>query len=239
MERLFGFTSDFTLIELSDLNHPLLKDMAEHASGTLQHSLQVSNLAEAAAEKINANGLLVKVGALYHDIGKLRDPLMFIENQKSDNPHNKLSPEESARIIIGHVTNGVEVALEHKLPKPLVEFIRTHHGTTRTEFFYKTALLQNPDGEVLASDYTYPGPLPYTKEQSILMLADSLEAASKSLKAPTAIDIDNLVDKIVDSKVANGQLNESPLTFQELDLCKSIFKLRLKSMNHVRIEYPV
>ena len=239
LERLFGFTSDFTLVELSDLNHPLLKDMAEHASGTLQHSLQVSNLAEAAAEKIKANGLLVKVGALYHDIGKLRDPLMFIENQKADNPHNKLSPEESARIIIGHVTNGVEVALEHKLPKPLIEFIRTHHGTTRAEFFYKTAMLQNPDGEVSESDYTYPGPLPYTKEQSILMLADSLEAASKSLKAPTAIDIDDLVDKIVDSKVANGQLNESPLTFQELEHCKSIFKLRLKSMNHVRIEYPV
>ena len=238
LERLFGFTSDFTLVELSDLNHPLLKDMAEHASGTLQHSLQVSNLAEAAAERIKANGLLVKVGALFHDIGKLEEPLMFIENQKSDNPHDKLSSIDSAKVIISHVSNGVELALKHKLPKPLIEFIRTHHGTTRTEYFYKTAVQQSKDGKVEESDFVYPGPLPYTKEQSILMLADSLEAASKSLKSPTAEDIDTLVDKIVDSKIAGGQLNESPLSFQELDLCKTVFKLRLKSMNHVRIEYP-
>lgn len=238
LERLFGFTSDFTLVELSDLNHPLLKDMAEHASGTLQHSLQVSNLAEAAAERIKANSLLVKVGALFHDIGKLEEPLMFIENQKSDNPHDKLSSIDSAKVIISHVSNGVELALKHKLPKPLIEFIRTHHGTTRTEYFYKTAIQQSKDGKVAESDFVYPGPLPYTKEQSILMLADSLEAASKSLKSPTAEDIDTLVDKIVDSKIAGGQLNESPLSFQELDLCKTVFKLRLKSMNHVRIEYP-
>ena len=238
LERLFGFTSDFTLVELSDLNHPLLKDMAEHASGTLQHSLQVSNLAEAAAERIKANSLLVKVGALFHDIGKLEEPLMFIENQKSDNPHDKLSSIDSAKVIISHVSNGVELALKHKLPKPLIEFIRTHHGTTRTEYFYKTAIQQSKDGKVAESDFVYPGPLPYTKEQSILMLADSLEAASKSLKSPTSEDIDTLVDKIVDSKIAGGQLNESPLSFQELDLCKTVFKLRLKSMNHVRIEYP-
>lgn len=238
LERLFGFTSDFTLVELSDLNHPLLKDMAEHASGTLQHSLQVSNLAEAAAERIKANGLLVKVGALFHDIGKLQEPLMFIENQKSENPHDKLSSIDSAKVIISHVSNGVEFALKHKLPKPLIEFIRTHHGTTRTEYFYKTALQQAKDGKVEESDFVYPGPLPYTKEQSILMLADSLEAASKSLNSPTAEDIDTLVDKIVDSKIAGGQLNESPLSFHELDLCKTVFKLRLKSMNHVRIEYP-
>ena len=238
LERIFGFTSDFTLVELSDLNHPLLKDMAEHASGTLQHSLQVSNLAEAAAERIKANGLLVKVGALFHDIGKLEEPLMFIENQKSENPHDKLSSIESAKVIISHVTNGVELALKHKLPSPLIEFIRTHHGTTRTEYFYKTALQQSKDGEVEESDFIYPGPLPYTKEQSILMLADSLEAASKSLKSPTAADIDTLVDKIVDSKIAGGQLNESPLSFQELDLCKTVFKLRLKSINHVRLKYP-
>lgn len=238
LERLFGFTSDFTLVELSDLNHPLLKDMAEHASGTLQHSLQVSNLAEAAAERIKANSLLVKVGALFHDIGKIEEPLMFIENQKSENPHDKLSPIDSAKVIISHVSNGVELAVKHKLPRPLIEFIRTHHGTTRTEYFYKIALQQSKDGKVQESDFVYPGPLPYTKEQSILMLADSLEAASKSLKSPTAEDIDSLVDKIVDSKIAGGQLNESPLSFQELELCKTVFKLRLKSMNHVRIEYP-
>ena len=238
LERLFGFTSDFTLVELSDLNHPLLKDMAEHASGTLQHSLQVSNLAEAAAERIKANGLMVKVGALFHDIGKLKEPLMFIENQKSENPHDKLSSTDSAKVIISHVSNGVELALKHKLPKPLIEFIRTHHGTTRTEYFYKTALQQSKDGKIEESDFVYPGPLPYTKEQSILMLADSLEAASKSLKTPTAEDIDSLVEKIVDAKIASGQLNESPLSFHELDLCKTVFKMRLKSMNHVRIEYP-
>ncbi len=237
LERLFGFMSDFTLVELSDLNHPLLKEMAEKGSGTLQHSLQVSNLAEAAAEQIGVNSLLIKVAALYHDIGKLYNPEYFIENQKSDNPHDKLSPLESAKIIIGHVPRGVEMAKTHKLPKPIISFIETHHGTTKTEYFYRTAL-NSGDEKVDPADFTYPGPIPFTKEQTILMLADSLEASSKSLKNPDAKDIDDLVERIIDTKIKEGQLIDSPLTFSELGKCKEVFKSRLKSMNHVRLEYP-
>lgn len=240
LERLFGFTSDFSLVELSDLNHPLLKDMAEHASGTLQHSLQVSNLAEAAAERISANSLLVKVAALYHDIGKLKNPEYFIENQKAENPHDKMSALDSAAIIIGHVTNGIKIAQEHKLPAPIVDFIKTHHGTTRVEYFYRRFLDEQKDKEANydESTFRYPGPLPYTKEQAILMIADSLEAASKSLKSPDAEGIDKLVDAIVSAKLAQGQLVHAPLTFKELEECKEVFKSRLKSMNHVRIAYP-
>ena len=240
LERLFGFTSDFSLVELSDLNHPLLKDMAEHASGTLQHSLQVSNLAEAAAERISANSLLVKVAALYHDIGKLKNPEYFIENQKAENPHDKMSALDSAAIIIGHVTNGIKIAQEHKLPAPIVDFIKTHHGTTRVEYFYRRFLDEQKDKEANhdESTFRYPGPLPYTKEQAILMIADSLEAASKSLKSPDAEGIDKLVDAIVSAKLAQGQLVHAPLTFRELEECKEVFKSRLKSMNHVRIAYP-
>ena len=240
IEKIFGFTSSITLVELSDMNRPLLKDLSLKAPGTLQHSLQVANLAEAAAEKIGANSLLVKTAALYHDIGKMSNPSFFIENAKAgENKHEELNNNlESAKIIISHVTDGLAMAKKAKLPKIITDFISTHHGTTRVEYFYRQEMGISENGDVNTSDYTYPGPKPSTKEQTIMMIADSLEAASKSLKSPTGEDIDNLVESIVTYKVSNEQLSESDLTFEELEICKSVFKSLLRSINHVRVEYP-
>ena len=236
IERLFGLTSEITLVELSDLNNPLLKDLSLKTPGTLQHSLQVANLAEAAASEIGANALLVKVAALYHDIGKMANPTYYIENQQHDNPHDKLNYLESAKMIIAHVTEGVKLAKKHRLPSVLIDFILTHHGTTRVEYFYRMYLKEDPD--VDEALFRYPGPKPQTREQAILMVADSLEAASKSLKSPTAQDIDNLADKIIAGKIAQGQFDDTNLTFKELEMIKKVFKKLLKSINHVRIEYP-
>ncbi|MEL6922406.1 MAG: HDIG domain-containing metalloprotein [Bacteroidota bacterium] len=239
LERLFGFTSPITLVELSDMNKPLLKELSLNAPGTLQHSLQVANLAEAAANAIGGNTLLVKVGALYHDIGKLARPGYFIENQKAgSSPHEQLNNFESARIILGHVEEGEALARKHKLPQGVIDFIRTHHGTTRVEYFYRQQLQERPDHSFDESLFRYNGPRPWTREQSILMMADSLEAASKSLKNPTGQDIDELVDRIVAMKITNGQLEESRLSFQELEACKQVFRQLLRSIYHVRIEYP-
>ena len=320
--NLFGFISSITLAELSDLGHPLLKELSMKAPGTLQHSLQVANLSEAAAVAIGANDLLVKVGALYHDVGKTLKPQYFIENQSGTNAHDLLSPLESATLIIEHVTEGVKMAEKLGLPQPIIRFIQTHHGTTAVEFFYrlhlenelkirnlKLKMLENAsdtEGSLLAlknknaalntpnslvkndlnspvkndlnsvnsndlnavkndlnsvskndlnsvnsndlnavnleaierAKFLYLGPKPKSREETILMLADSLEAAAKSMKNPTADSIDNLVSKIIDSKISQGQLSESALTFNELDLCKVSFKKTLKSIHHVRIEYP-
>ncbi len=238
LERFFGFTSAITLVELSDMNRPLLRDLSLKAPGTLQHSLQVANLSEAAASRIGADQLLVKVAALYHDIGKMLKPQFFIENQSGENPHQELSNLESAQVIIEHVTEGVQLARKNGLPKILIDFILTHHGNTRVEYFYRNEVNAHPDQAIDESLFRYPGPRPSTKEQAILMMADSLEAASKSLKNPTEQDINDLVEKIVAYKISNGQLDESNLTFQELELCKTEFKKLLKSINHVRIEYP-
>lgn len=239
LEKLFGFTSSITLAELADLNRPLLKQLSMKAPGTMQHSLQVAHLSEAAARRIGADSLLVKTAALYHDIGKMKNPRYFIENQSGDSPHNELEYMESARIIIGHVEEGVKMARKNRLPQVLVDFIRTHHGTTRVEYFYRSFIKDHPDEEVDESAFRYPGPKPLTKEQTIMMMADSLEAASKSLKQPhTGQDIDELVDKIVAGKIAQGQFEESMLTFDELEHCKEEFKSLLRSINHVRIEYP-
>ncbi|MEM1120274.1 MAG: HDIG domain-containing metalloprotein [Bacteroidota bacterium] len=238
LERLFGFTSSIRLLELSDLNRPLLKKLSLEAPGTLQHSLQVANLAEAAATQIGANHLLVKVGALYHDIGKTLQPLSYIENQNGQNPHDQMTPKESAKVIIDHVTQGVILAKKHRLPSVLVDFIKTHHGTTRVEYFYRTFLKNNPDVEIDLADFCYEGPKPTTKEQTILMLADSIEAASKSLKNPCADAISDLVDRLIDFKITHGQLTESELSFEELEECRTVFKQLLKSILHVRIEYP-
>ncbi len=238
IERLFGFTTSIKLTELADLNRPLLKDLSIKAPGTLQHSLQVSNLCQAAAEKIGANVQLIKVGALYHDIGKLHDPPCFIENQSGHNPHESKNNFESARAIIDHVIEGEKMAVKAKLPKDIIDFIRTHHGTTRVEYFYRNQLNQHPDKEFDETLFRYPGPNPWTKEQTIMMMADSLEAASKSLKNATGQDIDNLVDKIIDGKLKAGQLDDSPLSFSELEKCKGVFKSMLRSINHVRVEYP-
>jgi len=238
LERLFGFTSSITLIELSDMNRPLLRELAMKAPGTLQHSLQVANLAEAAARQIDANPLLVKVGALYHDVGKTLNPAYFIENQGGRNPHEDLSDLESAKVIIGHVEEGIRMAKKYRLPSVLVDFIRTHHGTTLVEYFFRNYLKEHPEEQVDADQFRYPGPRPETVEETILMLADSIEAACKSLKNPTEEDIDGQVDKIVSGKMAKGQLEKSALSFQELEECKRVFKKIMKSVHHVRIEYP-
>lgn len=237
-EKLFGLTSDITLVELADMDNHLLKELSIRAPGTLQHSLQVANLSEAAAKIIGANSLLVKVAALYHDIGKMTKPQYYIENQNDDNPHSGLTYLESAQVIIEHVPEGVRLAKKYRLPTVLIEFILTHHGTTRVEYFYRTYQKENPDIDVDPADFTYPGPKPETKEQAIMMMADSLEAASKSLKSPTEQDINDLVDKIIQGKITLGQLENTNLSFQELEQVKKVFKQLLKSMNHVRIAYP-
>ena len=236
--NLFGFTSNITLAELSDLGHPLLKELSLKAPGTLQHSLQVANLAEAAAKEIGAQDLLVKVGALYHDVGKTLKPQYFIENQSGTNPHDQLSYLESARIIMEHVTEGVKMVQQKNLPSVIIDFIKTHHGTTTVEYFYRLHAQNTEGGGNDRPQFQYAGPRPRTREEVILMLADSLEATSKSVKNPTSDSLDELVERIVADKVAHGQLQDSDLTFGELETCKKSFKATLKSIHHVRIEYP-
>ncbi len=238
LEKLFGFTTKVTLDELSDMNLPLLRDLSIKAPGTLQHSMQVGNLAEAAANAIGANAQLIKVAALYHDIGKTAKPEYYIENQKGSNPHDELPHLESAKIIIEHVTEGMKMAKKAKLPMLLTDFIITHHGTTRVEYFYRQHMNENPDSDVDESVFRYPGPNPTTKEQTILMVADSLEAASKSLKNPSQEDIENLVENIIKGKMTQGQFDQSELSFEELETCKKVFKTTLGSIHHVRIQYP-
>lgn len=237
-ERLFGFTSSITLVELSDINRPLLKKLAEQAPGTFQHSLQVGNLAEAAANKINANALLLKTAALYHDIGKMVKPKFFIENQTGKNLHDDLAPEESAQIIIEHISEGIKMAKKNRLPIVLIDFIKTHHGTTRVEYFYKKYKDLNPTQRVVEKDFRYPGPIPTSKEHTILMLADSVEAAAKSLKTPDENAIRDLVNRIIGYKIQMGQLAQSELNFEELEICKKEFIRVLKSIYHNRIDYP-
>ncbi|NND07674.1 MAG: HDIG domain-containing protein [Saprospiraceae bacterium] len=238
LERIFGFTSSITLSELSDVNKPLLKDLSMQAPGTFQHSLQVGNLAEAAAEEIGADSLLVKVAALYHDIGKVAESEIFIENQSAHNPHDHLSPLESAQKIIEHVPNGVAMAKKHRLPKEIIDLIWTHHGTTRVEYFYQAAFKEGNLPVDAHEQFQYPGPRPSTKEQAILMLADSLEAASKSLKDPSESSINELVDKIIAYKMEKSQLDNADLSFRELEMIRSSFKKVLKSIYHIRVEYP-
>ncbi|KAA3622702.1 MAG: HDIG domain-containing protein, partial [Bacteroidetes bacterium] len=238
LERLFGFTSSITLMELSDMNRPLLKELSLKAPGTMQHSLQVGNLAEAAAMKIGANELLVKVAALYHDVGKTLKPEYFIENNPGKSLHDDIDAFESAQIIIEHVTEGIKMAKKAKLPQVIIDFIATHHGTTRVEYFYRNYLKDNPDGEVDEAKFRYPGPKPTSKEQTIMMIADSIEAACKSLKNPTDKELFSFIDKIVAGKINNGQLEESEISFKELEEIVQVFKNIMKSVYHVRIEYP-
>lgn len=237
-ERVFGFTSSISLVELSDMNRPLLRDLAMKAPGTFQHSLQVGNLAEAAANEVGADPLMVRVGALYHDVGKMNNPEYFIENQSGKSPHEGLDRVESARIIIQHVSDGEKMVKKAGLPLLINRFITTHHGTTKTEYFYKSYIQENPGVEVDAKLFTYPGPLPDSKEETILMLADSVEAACRSLKDPTGADIDRLVDKTIKGKIDQGQLDNSRLTFGNIQQCRDVFCKMLRSIYHVRIEYP-
>jgi len=237
-EKIFAITSDITLIELTNTNAPLLRELAFTAPGTFQHSLQVANLAENAIYSIGGNALLVRAGALYHDIGKLENPLFFIENQSSGfNPHDKLPYEESAQIIIRHVTKGVEMAEKASLPNVIIDFIRTHHGDTRVDYFYQSFLKNFPERKVNEKVFHYPGPIPFTKEGGVLMLADSVEAASRSLKEPDEKSISDLVDKIVKYKLDQGQLNDSAITLKDIETVKAIFKKMLMSIYHVRINY--
>ncbi len=236
LERLFGFVSPITLLELSDMNRPLLQKLARQAPGTWQHSLNVANMAEQAARAIGGDALLVKTAALYHDIGKTENPGYFIENQNGPNPHEKLSPKESARIIIDHVADGVKLARQARLPEVIVGFIQSHHGTTRAEYFYRTYAKDHPD----ANDalFRYPGPRPTSKEQTILMIADTVEAACKSLKNPTEVELYAFIDSLIKGKLSSGQLEESRLSFRELEICRNTFKAVAKSVYHVRIAYP-
>lgn len=239
-EKLFGHVTDVTLMELSDTNTPLLRQLSLLAPGTFQHSMQVANIAEAAAWEIGANTLLIRAGALYHDIGKMDMPAYFIENQTSGvNPHDELSYEESARIIVSHVTRGIEKAKKSKLPEVLVDFIRTHHGTRMAEYFYNRQKLEFPEKGINDLDFRYPGPVPYSRETSILMMADSVEAASRSLKKPTAESLGTLVESIIDKQVEMQQFVNSELTLKDITRIKKILKKKLMSIYHVRIEYPV
>lgn len=239
-ERVFGIVSDVTLLELSNTNSKLLRELSFKAPGTFQHTLQVANLAEAAIYKIGGNALLVRAGALYHDIGKISNPQFFIENQtKGYNPHDGLSFEQSAQLIISHVTKGVEMAKKHQLPEILIDFIRTHHGTTRVEYFYQSYLSTYPEKYIDEDIFHYPGPIPYSRETAVLMLADSVEAASRSLKEPSSDSINTLVDKIVESKLSQKQLVRSNITLKDITEISEIFKDMLKSIYHVRIDYDV
>ena len=237
-EKVFGITSDITLIELTNTNSSLLRDLAFSAPGTFQHSLQVANLAETAIYTIGGNALLVRAGALYHDIGKIENPQFFIENQNQGfNPHDKLPYEESARVIIRHVQKGVEIARKKNLPEIIVDFIRTHHGNTRVDFFYQSFLKNFPEKIIDENTFRYPGPIPFSKEAGVLMLADSVEAASRALKEPNFKSINDLVDRLVNYKLEQGQLKNSNITLREIETVKSIFKKMLMSIYHVRIDY--
>ena len=238
LEKTFGFTSNVTLVELSNINNSLLREMSEIAPGTFQHSLQMANLAAEAANKIGAKSQLVRTGALYHDIGKMVNPAFFTENQSGVNPHKSLSYEQSAQVIISHITDGLKLAEKHNLPKVIKDFISTHHGRGLTKYFYISYKNEHPDEEVDAEKFRYPGPNPFTKEQAILMMADSVEAASRSLPEYTEESIGTLVDKIIDAQVAEGFFKECPITFKDIALVKALFKEKLKTMYHTRISYP-
>jgi cyclic-di-AMP phosphodiesterase PgpH len=238
-EKIFGFISDVTLIELSDTNSPLLRELAMRAPGTFQHSLQVSNLAEEAIFEIGGDTLLVRTGALYHDIGKMDVPRYFIENQSTGiNPHDELSFEESASVIISHVIKGIEKAKKYNLPEKIIDFIRTHHGDSRVQYFYKSFVKHFPDEIVDEKKFRYPGPKPFSKETAVLMMADSVEAASRSLKTYDAEAIDKLVDGIIDSQIAENQFVNADVTFKDITTIKKILKKKLLTIYHVRIEYP-
>lgn len=238
-EKIFDLVSDVTLLELSNTNTKLLRELNEKAPGTFQHSMQVANLAEAAANEIGANSMLVRTGALYHDIGKILNPMYFTENQSTGvNPHNDLSPRDSSRIITDHVIKGIELAKKYKLPDRIIDFIRTHHGTNSTYYFYMKEKELNPDTEIDINGFQYQGPIPFSKETAILMMCDSAEAASKSLTKPTALSVSNLIDKIIAKQMADNQFLNSNITFREIEIIKKVIKKKLMNIYHLRVEYP-
>ena len=237
-EKIFSLVSDVSLLELTDTNSPLIRRLSDEAPGTFQHSLQVANLAEMGALEVGANALLIRAGAIYHDIGKLKNPSYFIENQSSNfNPHDDIEFDKSASIIINHVFHGIEIAKENKLPDELIDFIRTHHGTTTVEYFYKQYITNFPDEELDRKDFTYPGPKPFSKETAILMMADSAEAAARSIKNPTAENIDNLVESVINKQLNEDQFSDADITLKEITKLKNLFKKKLVNIHHQRIEY--
>lgn len=238
IEKMFGFVSSVTLFELSNTNRGLLRDLSEIAPGTFQHSITVGNLAAEIANKIGANALLVRTGALYHDIGKMKNPVFFTENQAGVNPHDTLTYQESARIIISHVTEGVKLAERENMPTIIRDFIVTHHGTGITKFFYIKYKNEHPEEEVDPAPFTYPGPNPFTREQAILMIADGVEAASRSLPEYTEESISTLVNRMIDQDVTDGYFKECPITFRDLAIAKLVLIERLKAIYHTRISYP-
>lgn len=239
-ERLFGFVTDMTLLELSNTNTPLLRRLASEAPGTFQHVMQVADLCEEALFAIGGNMLLARTGAMYHDIGKIKNPLYFTENQSSKyNMHEDMSYQESAYIIIQHVIDGIEICRKYHVPEQIIDFVRTHHGTRRTEYFYQMAVRESIDGYVDETDFRYHGPIPFTKETAVLMMADSVEAASRSLADKTEESINKLVDGIIDKQIADKQFDNANLTFRDITTIKKVFKKKLKNIYHVRIAYPV
>jgi len=238
-EKLFGLVSDVSLLELSDTNTKLLKELSNKAPGTFHHSLNVANLAEASANEIGANAMLVRVGALYHDIGKMKNPTYYTENQSTGiNPHDELSSKESARIITDHVINGIEIARKNNLPDRVIDFIRTHHGTSVVYYFYMQQKKDYPDIEIDKANFSYPGPKPFSKETAILMMCDSVEAASKSLKDPTSAKIEAFVENIINKQIEQGQFLNADITFKEIESIKKVLKHKLANIYHLRIEYP-
>ena len=238
LEKMFGFTSDVTLVELSNVHNPLLQRMTEVAPGTFQHSMQVANLSAEVANKIGAKAQLVRTGALYHDIGKMERPVFFTENQNGVSPHKHLTPLKSAEVIIAHVKNGVALADKNHIPDSIKRFITTHHGMGKAKYFYITYKNENPDGEIDEAAFTYPGPNPSTKEEAILMMCDAVEAASRSLPEYTEESINQLVDRIIDSQVAEGFFSVCSITFKDIAIAKAVLKEKLKTIYHTRISYP-
>ena len=238
IEKMFGFLSEVTLVELSNINSPLLMEFSEKCPGTFQHVLQVSNLAVEVAKKIGANALLVRTGALYHDLGKMVNPMYYTENQTGVNPLNELPYEEAAQVIISHVQEGVKIAEKHNLPYQIVEFISMHHGCSKVKYFYNSFKNKYPDREVDERKFTYPGPLPSTKETAILMMSDAVEAASRSLKSYDEESIAKLVEGVVNGQMSDGQFRNSPISFRDVEVAKCVFVEKLKNIYHTRIQYP-
>lgn len=240
LEKVFGFVTDMTLLELSNTNSPLLRKLSSEAPGTFQHVMQVADLCEEALFAIGGNMLLARTGAMYHDVGKLKNPLFFTENQHGKyNMHNEMSYYESSQIIINHVLDGIEICRKYHVPEQIIDFARTHHGTRRTEYFYQMELKENPDIEVNEADFRYHGPIPFSKETAVLMMADSVEAASRSLNEKTEESISKLVDGIIDAQVNDNQFINTDLTFRDITTIKKVFKKKLMNIYHVRIAYPV
>lgn len=239
VEKIFGFLSSTTLVELSNINNPVLMEFSEKCPGTFQHVLQVSNLSVEVAKSIDANALLVRTGALYHDLGKMANPMYYTENQFSGfNPLSELPYEEAAQIIIRHTTDGIRLAERARLPRPIINFIASHHGTSKTRYFYNSYKNEFPDKEIDERLFTYPGPLPSTKEEAVLMMTDAIEAASRSLKVYDTETIDKMVENVVNGQIADGQFKNSPLSFKDVETAKSVFKDKLKNIYHTRISYP-